>query len=58
LSESPLSKWLSIPIVRDCCYLVLAMLTECQLVTADQRLFKALQDGSYGTHLCWVGDLP
>src|SRR5215475_1753820 len=35
--------------VYDCCYLALAMLTECQLVTADQRLFHALQDGSYGT---------
>ena len=43
--------------VYDCYYLALAMLTECQLVTADQRLFNALQDGSYGTHLCWVGDL-
>ena len=43
--------------VYDSCYLVLAILTDCQLVTADQRLFNALQDGSYATHLCWVAGL-
>ncbi len=44
--------------VYDSCYLALAMLTNCQLVTADQRLFNALKDSSYGPHVCWVGDLP
>ena len=43
--------------VYDSCYLVLAILTDCQLVTADQRLFNALQDGSYATHLCWVANV-
>ena len=44
--------------VYDSCYLALAMLVDCQLVTADQRLFNALKDGSYAIHLCWVADLP
>ena len=44
--------------VYDSCYLALAMLTGCQLVTADQKLFRALQDGSYASYLCWIADLP
>jgi predicted nucleic acid-binding protein len=44
--------------VYDCCYLALAMLTGCRLVTADQKLFNALQDGSYVMHVCWVANLP
>ena len=44
--------------VYDSYYLTLAMLVDCQLVTADQRLFNALKDGSYAIHLCWVADLP
>jgi predicted nucleic acid-binding protein len=44
--------------VYDSCYLALAMLIGCQLVTADQKLFNALQGGSYATHVCWVADLP
>ena len=44
--------------VYDSCYLALAMLVDCQLVTADQRFFNALKDGGYAIHLCWVADLP
>jgi predicted nucleic acid-binding protein len=44
--------------VYDSCYLAVAMLIGCQLVTADQKLFNALQGGSYATHVCWVVDLP
>jgi predicted nucleic acid-binding protein len=44
--------------VYDSCYLALAMLIGCQLVTADQKLFNALQGGSYATHVCWVANLP
>ena len=43
--------------VYDGCYLALAMLTDCQLVTADRKLFNALQGENYATHLCWVADL-
>lgn len=38
--------------VYDSCYLALAMLVGCQLVTADQKLFNALQGGSSATHVC------
>lgn len=38
--------------VYDNCYLALAMLLGCQLVTADQKLIKALQGGSYATNIC------
>jgi predicted nucleic acid-binding protein len=44
--------------VYDSCYLAVALLVGCQLVTADQKLFNALQGGSYATHVCWVVDLP
>ena len=44
--------------VYDCCYLAVAMLTSCQLVTGDRKLFNALQRGSYATHVCWVAQLP
>ena len=44
--------------VYDSCYLALAVLIGCQLVTADQKLFNALQGGSYATHVCWVANLP
>jgi predicted nucleic acid-binding protein len=37
--------------VYDACYLALAMLSECSLVTADQRLFNSLQGTSYAEHL-------
>jgi predicted nucleic acid-binding protein len=43
--------------VYDSCYLAVALLVGCQLVTADQKLFNALQGGSYATHVCWVVDL-
>lgn len=44
--------------VYDSCYLALALLIDCQLVTANQQLFNALQDGGYATHVCWVANLP
>jgi predicted nucleic acid-binding protein len=43
--------------VYDSCYLALAMLIGCQLVTADKTLFNALQGGSYVAHVCWVANL-
>jgi len=44
--------------VYDSCYLALAMLTESQLVTADQRLFNALRRTDYAPYLVWVAELP
>jgi predicted nucleic acid-binding protein len=44
--------------VYDSCYLALAMLIGCRLVTADEKLFNALQRGSYATSISWVANLP
>ena len=41
--------------VYDSCYLALAVLTECQLVTADQRLVSSLQGSRYARSVLWVG---
>ncbi len=43
--------------VYDSCYLALALLTDCRLVTADRRLFNALQRTHYAGHLTWVAEL-
>lgn len=44
--------------VYDCVYLALAVTQGCQMVTADERFFNALQRDSLAPHLCWVEDLP
>ena len=44
--------------VYDCVYLALAVTHGCQMVTADERFFNALQGDSLAIHLCWVEDLP
>ena len=44
--------------VYDSCYLALAMLSECQLVTADQRLVNSLQGSRYARVVLWVADIP
>ena len=43
--------------VYDSCYVALAMLTESQLVTADQRLFNTLRRTDYAPYLVWVAGL-
>jgi predicted nucleic acid-binding protein len=43
--------------VYDGCYLALAMLTACPLVTADRRLFNSLQGSRYARHLLWIADI-
>lgn len=43
--------------VYDSFYVALAMVTGCRLVTADQRLYNSLRDGSYAGHLLWVAQL-
>lgn len=44
--------------VYDCVYLALAVTRRCQMVTADERFFNALQGDSLAVYLCWVEDLP
>ena len=43
--------------VYDSCYLALAMLTECQLVTADHRLVNSLQGSRYAECVLWVAGI-
>lgn len=44
--------------VYDCVYLALAVSNNCQMVTADERFFNALQSDPLISHLCWVENLP
>ena len=44
--------------VYDCVYLALAVTNQCQMVTADERFYNALQSDALATHLCWVVDVP
>jgi predicted nucleic acid-binding protein len=43
--------------VYDGCNIAVAMLTDCQLVTADRKLVNALKHGAYAKHLLFVGTL-
>jgi predicted nucleic acid-binding protein len=40
----------------DCLYLALAVIQDCPLVTADSRLYAALEPSPLGGHLLWVAD--
>lgn len=42
--------------VYDCMYVVLAVLWQCQFVTADRKLYNALQNSPYEESLLWVED--
>lgn len=42
----------------DSLYLALAILAECPLVTADAKLYNALQIHSARSYLVWVDDVP
>jgi len=44
--------------VYACVYLTLAVKHKGQMVTADQKLFNALQNSSLAAYLHWVEDLP
>jgi len=44
--------------VYDWIYLALAISLNCQMVTADEKFYKALQTGLPAKHLLWVGDIP
>jgi predicted nucleic acid-binding protein len=38
----------------DSLYLTLAIAAQCQLATADLRLFRGLSNSQYANHLCWI----
>lgn len=44
--------------VYDCIYLTLAVEHQCQMVTADEKFFNALQSSSLSASLCWLEALP
>ena len=44
--------------VYDCVYLALAVNNDCQMVTADERLYNAVSNDKLFSHLCWIEDLP
>jgi len=43
--------------VYDCTYLALAVALECQMVTADEKFYRALKAGSLASFLLWVEDI-
>ena len=43
--------------VYDCVYLTLAISQQCQMVTADERFYNALQGDVLKRHLLWVEEL-
>jgi predicted nucleic acid-binding protein len=44
--------------VYDSVYLALAVVHQCQMVTADQRFYNAVRQDILAAHLCWIEDLP
>ncbi|CCI04142.1 hypothetical protein MICAC_5430003 [Microcystis aeruginosa PCC 9443] len=42
-------------VVYNYVYLALAVHKSCQMVTADERFFNALQGDSLGSYLFWLG---
>jgi predicted nucleic acid-binding protein len=42
--------------VYDSMYIAVAVARNCRPVTADRKLYNALQHSSYGKNLSWVGD--
>jgi len=43
--------------IYDALYVALAVSLDCQMVTADRRLYGALADGQFGRHVLWVEDI-
>ncbi|WP_392531123.1 type II toxin-antitoxin system VapC family toxin [Nostoc sp. C117] len=43
--------------VYDSLYLALAITQQCQMVTADEKLYNALQTSSYASNLLWVENI-
>jgi predicted nucleic acid-binding protein len=43
--------------VYDCLYLALAITQQCQMVTADEKLYNALQNSAYISNLLWVENI-
>lgn len=44
--------------VYDCTYLALAVALDCEMVTVDERFYKAIGQTPLAKHTLWVADLP
>jgi predicted nucleic acid-binding protein len=44
--------------VYDCLYLALAMHLGGRMVTADQKLYNALNGTALASNICWIQDVP
>ena len=44
--------------VYDWTYLALAISLNCEMATADDKFYKAIQAGSLARHIIWVEDVP
>lgn len=42
----------------DCLYLALAVQLNGRMVTADQRFYNSIAGSPWGSHICWVADVP
>lgn len=42
----------------DCLYLSLALSLDCEMVTADRRFQRIIENSRYANHVLWVEDLP
>lgn len=43
--------------IYDCLYLALAEALDAHLVTADKKLFQAIQNGPFSQRMLWVEDV-
>jgi len=44
--------------VYYCVYLALAVVNQCQMVTADQRFYNVLSNDRLFSYLLWIENLP
>ncbi len=44
--------------VYDWTYLALAVSLNCQMATADEKFYQAIQNGALAKHILWVEDIP
>jgi predicted nucleic acid-binding protein len=44
--------------VYDGLYVAMAVVHQCQLITADSKLYNALRNGPLSAYLRWVEDIP
>jgi predicted nucleic acid-binding protein len=43
--------------VYDCIYLALAVALNCEMVTADERFYKVIDQNPLAKHMLWISDL-